>query len=244
MPLFRDLKVFLHLFLSPIRGRTHAERLNRFYGPQADGYDATRARFLQGRRELYERLPTPESGVWYELGGGTGANLEHLSDRLRRLDKVYIVDLSKGLLDAARRRIADRGWANVEAVEADVTAFAPPRLPADVVTFSYSLTMIPDWFAAIDRAWGMLRPGGAVGVVDFYVSRKHPEAGFVRHPWSARVFWPLWFNPDDVFPSPDHVPYLHRRFEAVHFSEHRARVGPLRMPYYLFVGRKPGGAAP
>jgi S-adenosylmethionine-diacylgycerolhomoserine-N-methlytransferase len=239
MSFLRDLKVYLHLFLTPIRGRTHAERLNSFYGPQADGYDATRARFLRGRRELYELLPTPDGGAWYELGGGTGANLEHLGDRIHRLANVYLVDLSTGLLQAARKRAEARGWANVEIIAADVLTFPPPRTPADVVTFSYSLTMIPDWFLAIDRAWQLLRPGGVIGVVDFYNSRKHPDAGHVRHPWSTRVFWPLWFNPDNVFPSPDHVPYLHRRFEVRHFSEHRARVGPLRMPYYLFVGRKP-----
>ena len=35
--------------------------------------------------------------------------------------------------------------------------------------------MIPDWFAAVDHAWRLLRPGGTIGVVDFYVGRKHPE---------------------------------------------------------------------
>ena len=55
----------------------------------------------------------------------------------------------------------------------------------DVVTFSYSLTMIPDWFLAVDHAWRLLRPGGTIGVVDFYVSRKHPDPGWRRHPWST-----------------------------------------------------------
>ena len=246
MSFIRHLKILYHLFLSPIRGRTHAERLNSFYGPQADFYDESRVRFLFGRRELYEALPAPDGGVWVEMGGGTGANLEHLGDRIGRLGHVAIVDLCSGLLQTARRRIAARGWANVEAVEADATTFEPTRTPVDVVTFSYSLTMIPDWFAAVDQAWRLLRPGGTIGVVDFYVARKHPEPGWKRHPWSTRAFWPLWFGPDNVFPSPDHAPYLHRRFTPVHFSEHRAGMRWLPMPYYRFIGRKPGpaGAAP
>jgi S-adenosylmethionine-diacylgycerolhomoserine-N-methlytransferase len=131
----------------------------------------------------------------------------------------------------------------VEAIRADATTFRPPEGKADVVTFSYSLTMIPDWFAAIENARAMLKPGGTIGVVDFYVARKYPSHGNARHGWFTRTFWPTWFAMDNVFPSPDHVPFLHRSFETVHFEEHKAKVPyvPLaRMPYYLFVGRKLG----
>jgi S-adenosylmethionine-diacylgycerolhomoserine-N-methlytransferase len=101
--------------------------------------------------------------------------------------------------------------------------------------------MIPDWFAAVDHAVELLKPGGLIGVVDFYVSRKHPEPGRQRHGWFTRSFWPLWFANDNVFLSSEHVPYLHRKFETVQFSEHRARAPyllGLRVPYYRFVGRR------
>jgi S-adenosylmethionine-diacylgycerolhomoserine-N-methlytransferase len=130
----------------------------------------------------------------------------------------------------------------VTAVEADATRFVPPEGLADVVTFTYALTMIPDWFAALDHAWQLLRPGGLIGVVDFYVSRKHPAPHQHRHTWLTRTFWPLWFSLDNVFLSPDHVPYLHHRFEVQTFSEHMAPVPYLpgiRVPYYLFIGQKP-----
>ncbi len=100
--------------------------------------------------------------------------------------------------------------------------------------------MIPDWFAAVENARVMLRPGGAIGVVDFFVSRKYPEPGRVRHGRFARSFWPLWFAGTDVFPSPDHVPFLHHHFEATEYVEGRTKmpyVPLLRVPYYRFVGR-------
>ena len=53
--------------------------------------------------------------------------------------------------------------------------------------------------------------------------------------------WPVWFGADNVFLSPDHVPYLQRCFETVRLEEHRAKVPymPLfRVPYYTFMGRK------
>ncbi len=241
MSIAADLKILYHLTLAPIRGASHAERLESFYGGQADGYDAFRARLLKGREETYRAIPVPPGGTWIDMGGGTGANLECLGERISQLGKIYLVDLSPSLLAKARQRIAARGWKNTETVVADVTTFAPAEGQADVVTFSYSLTMIPDWFAAIEQARRLLKPGGILGVVDFYVSRKHVEGNRRRHGWFTRTFWPAWFARDNVYPSPDLVPYLHRAFECVDFAEEVGRVPYLpwpRVPYYRFVGRK------
>lgn len=241
MSLLADLKVLYHLTLSPIRGRSHAERLDSFYRHQAAHYDDFRKRLLRGREELLRDLPLPEGGVWIDMGGGTGQNLEFIADRLAALRKIYVVDLASSLLEVARDRVTRRGWSNVEPVLADAITFVPPEGQADVITFSYSLTMIPDWFAAVDHSLELLRPGGHIGVVDFYVSRKHTDAAHRRHTWFTRTFWPIWFNVDNVYPSPDHIPYLERRFETVSFSEHWARMPYLpgfRVPYYRFIGRK------
>ena len=175
------------------------------------------------------------------MGGGTGHNLEYLGAEIRKLSSVTIVDLSASLLEVARRRIFENCWANVRIREEDVTTIDIPDASADVVTFSYSLTMIPDWFAAIDNARRILRPGGTIGVVDFYVARKYPALGQQRHSWLTRAFWPAWLGLDNVHPSPDHVPYLQRHFQTPHLIEarNRMRYFPVaRVPYYVFVGRK------
>nr|WP_243436006.1 methyltransferase domain-containing protein [Acanthopleuribacter pedis] len=241
--MLRDLKVLYSLALAPVKGKTHAERMEGFYGRQADQYDDFRKRLLKGRAELYQAIEAPEQGIWIDFGGGTGSNLEFLGDRIHRLKHVYLVDLAESLLKVAERRAEDRGWHNFEAVYADATTYRPEASPlVDVVTFSYSLTMIPNWFAAIDHAYRILKPGGVIGVVDFYVSRKSPDEGLRRHPWSTRSFWRSWFDFDHVFPNPDHLPYLHHRFEAQNLDECRAKVPYLplvRAPYYVFVGRKP-----
>jgi S-adenosylmethionine-diacylgycerolhomoserine-N-methlytransferase len=101
--------------------------------------------------------------------------------------------------------------------------------------------MIPDWYLAVDNALRMLKPGGHIGVVDFYVSRKYGDRGAVRHGWATRTFWPAWFANDNVHLSPDHLPYLQSRFDTVCCTETRARVPYLpgvRVPCYRFIGRK------
>lgn len=237
-----DMRVLYHMVFSRGRGNTHAERMESFYGAQARDYDEFRKRLLTGREAMYAAVPVPEGGVWVDMGGGTGWNMENLADSVDRIEQLYVVDLAGSLLKIAADRFAKRGWTNIETVTADATRFRPPGGQADVVTFSYSLTMIPDWFAAIDNALAMLRPGGVIGVVDFYVSRKHPAAGMTRHGWFNRTFWPNWFATDNVFPSSEHLPYLQQHFETVDLLECKCKIPYiplLRMPYYRFIGRKP-----
>ena len=241
MSFLSDMKILYHMTLKPVRGKDHTERLESFYGHQAQGYDDFRKRLLQGRQQMWDALPAPEGGVCVDMGAGTGANLEFLGDRVKNFSRIYLVDLSTSLLRMADERIQARGWTNVTTVAADATTFQPPE-PVDLVTFSYSLTMIPDWFAAIDQAARLLKSGGTIGVVDFYVSRKYPDAGLKRHSWLTQRFWPTWFGFDNVFPSPDHLPYLQRKFERQHLTESRARLPYLpgsRVPYYIFTGTKP-----
>ena len=235
-----DMKILYHMLLKPVRGDSHAQRMESFYGDQAEGYDEFRRRLLKGRELLWQQLPKDDGCVWVDMGGGTGANIENFGDDISKPDKIYVVDLSSSLLKVAADRFEKKGWSNVQTVEADATKFVPSEGKADIVTFSYSLTMIPNWFAAIENAKAILKPGGLIGVVDFYVSRKFPAEQLKRHSWFTRNFWPTWFATDNVFPCPDHLPFLHHHFEEVFVEENTNRlpyVPLIRAPYYVFVGK-------
>jgi S-adenosylmethionine-diacylgycerolhomoserine-N-methlytransferase len=243
MSLSSDLKTLYHIVWKTARGPSHAARMEDFYGRQAASYDDFRERMLRGRQEMYDALPVPDGGVLIEMGCGTGRNFEFLGERIHKLRKAYLVDLSSSMLGIAKQRIARRGWTNVEAVEADATTFQPPEGLADVITFSYSLTMIPPWFVALDHARSLLKPGGTIGIVDFHVSQKYPATGKARHSLFTRSFWPFLFGIGNVFTSPDHLPYLERNFERNYVFESRLKlpyVPLLRVPYYIFVGKKTG----
>ena len=235
------LRTVMHANFAPIRGATHAERLDDYYRDQASQYDAFRTHLLHGRPELLKALPIAEGDRLVELGGGTGWNIEALGPARERCRSIELVDLCPALLALARERVRSNGWSNVSVTEADATVFLPADGPVDVVLLSYSMTMMPDWFAALDRAHEMLRPGGIVGVTDFYVSRPYPEAGLRRHAWWQRRLWPMIFRGHNVWLSHDHVPYLRRRFETVQLTE---SFGPmpfmlgLEPPYYVFLGRR------
>ncbi len=238
MSLRSDARILASLARGLPRHGSHAEALAGFYGPQAGSYDAFREHLLRGRDVLADLLPLRPGDRVVELGGGTGRNLDYFGPRLKTLAQVDVVDLCAPLLEVAAARTA--GLTNVRVVTADATTYRPEGL-VDCVFLSYALTMIPDWRAAIDNAVEMLRPGGTIGVVDFYVSEAVPSPGLLRHGWLTRHGWPAWFRHDGVRLSAEHVPYLQQRAETHVLLEQRAGVPYLPLvtvPYYVFVGRK------
>jgi S-adenosylmethionine-diacylgycerolhomoserine-N-methlytransferase len=233
-----ELQVLWRLLRGQPKSGSLAERLTAFYAPQAAQYDAFRERLLHGRAELMQRLAPPPGATVLELGAGTGRNLGFLGERVANLGAVELVDLCPALLALARQRTAE--LPNVRVIEADAVTYQSAQL-FDVVYFSYALTMIPNWEGTLHNALALLKPGGKLGVVDFYVSEAQPAAGLVRHAALTRWFWPRWFGHDGVHPQPTHLPTLRRLLPNHELSEHRAPVPYLpgvRVPYYVFVGEK------
>jgi len=230
---WRDLRTLSQLARPSRRAGPLADRLEDFYRGQADDYDAFRQRLLPGRRELIGRLPLAPGSVWIDLGGGTAHNLLHAGPGLAALRQVYVVDLTPSLLAIARQRCRDQAWTNVTLIEGDATDVRLPSGSADLVTCSYSLTMIPEWRAAVSEAWRLLTPGGTFGAVDFFVAPHHPRI--------TRQVWLWWFAHSHVHLSADHVPFLQRRFVTSSLDEHRTRLPYVpvgRVPYYCFTGVK------
>ncbi len=228
-----DARILWRLLRGQARAGDHAQRLENFYAPQAKRYDAFRARLLHGRGDLIEALDVPSGARVVELGCGTGSNLNVLGQvrPIPSLAGVQLVDLCPALLAVARERASRHD--NVEVIEADATSWRPPQ-PVDRVFLSYALTMMPDWRAVLANAYAMLKPGGRLGVVDFYL----PDGASCI----GNRFWKHWFAHDGVHLSGEHLAVLKSLFAESWHQESRAPVPylpGLRAPYYLFVGVRP-----
>lgn len=228
-----EFRVVAALVRGQRRKGSHAERLEAFYAPQAQHYDAFRERLLWGRDRLIENLPAGPGARVAELGAGTGRNLEFFGPRLAALAAVDLVDLCPSLLARARERA--RSLANVRVVEADAARYRPAQ-PLDAVYFAYSLSMMPAWQPALDNAIEMLKPGGALGIVDFYIAPGHGRL--------PSLFWRRWFAHDGVRLSPQPLAHARARLCEERFIDARARIpylSWLSVPVYLFVGRRCAG---
>lgn len=142
-----------------------------FYRQHAGIYDWTRWAILHGRGRAVARLQLPRAGRVLEVGCGTGLNFRFLQAALDPVQgRIVGLDFSADMLRVAERRLASARWANVELQQADATAMRFAE-KFDGVLFAYSLTMIPEWPAALARAAEALKPGGRAVVLDF--SRFH-----------------------------------------------------------------------
>ena len=217
---------------------SHAQNLDIFYRPQIAGYDALRKRLLHGRKTLVDWLEPSEGARVVEIGAGTGAMIEFWGNRINRFSKFYLVDLCPAMLEMARSR--SKHIPQIEVVECDATQFQLIE-PVDIVYFSYSLTMIPDWEKALNQAMTLLKPGGKLGIVDFYISEKKAPSNHIQHSAFTRWFWSHWFSHDQVHLSADHLPKLHILTQPLKITE---SWGPLpwlpliHAPFYIYMGQK------
>lgn len=225
-----DMRTLWRLLRGQPQGGSHASNLQAFYAPQADRYDAFRARLLHGRRELIEQLDLQPGSHVVELGCGTGSSLQTMGAAAHQLARFDMVDLCPALLAVARSRSA--GCPVVHVIEADATTWQPTAA-VDVVFMSYSLTMMPQWRAVIANAHAMLAPGGRFGIVDFHLPENGSRVG--------NAFWQRWFAHDGVHLSAEHLALLRHTFREHRRDECRAPVPylpALRAPYYRFIGTR------
>jgi S-adenosylmethionine-diacylgycerolhomoserine-N-methlytransferase len=184
-----------------------AAHMDRIYRRQTSIYDATRKYYLLGRDRLLTDLTPPAGGSALEIACGTGRNLIHAARRYPDASH-YGLDVSKAMLDAARRSIRRNGLdGRIALAKADATDFDPAALfgreTFDRVAISYALSMIPGWREAITAALRCLAPGGRLHIVDFGQLDRWPV--FCK----AGLF--IWLKQFDVSPRSDLENELKRR---------------------------------
>lgn len=253
-------------FLQPL-GKTNsqAERLDRFYQNQAGVYDATRTGLLRGRRTMLKlcaaqmrklREEQPHRPlVWVDIGGGTGWNIEQMDQYfpLAEFEQIYLIDLCDPLLDVARERFKRLGLRNVQVLCQNAKEFTCPGLAperkVELFTASYSISMIPPFYAVIDRINEFLDPQvGIFGVADFYVSSNESTSDLStlaggnvsrRVHWFNSWFWRNWFALDHIQLHPARRDYLEHKFGTIkcfNGRNHFIIPGLVRIPYYIWLG--------
>jgi S-adenosylmethionine-diacylgycerolhomoserine-N-methlytransferase len=175
----------------------HASRMDAIYARQRHFYDLTRKYYLLGRDRLIAELDLGQGGSVIEIGCGTARNLIAVA-RAWPEARCFGIDLSEEMLTTARANVARAGLGDrIVLARGDATGFDPVALfdeaAFDRVMLSYTLSMIPDWRAALAQAAAVSR--GRVDCVDFGQQERLP--GVFRRGLFA------WLGKFDVTPRAD-----------------------------------------
>ena len=151
-------------------GEAHFALMDKVYRHQRHFYDFTRKYYLLGRDRLIRELGAKPGQSVIEIGCGTARNLIRIA-RVYPGARLYGVDASSEMLHSAgtaidRYKLGSRIALARGLAEEMTPAMFGRSAPFDHAIFSYSLSMIPDWRAALGRA-SALTPQGRAHIVDF-----------------------------------------------------------------------------
>ncbi|WP_207559694.1 class I SAM-dependent methyltransferase [Falsiruegeria litorea] len=140
--------------------------MDQTYRHQRLIYDVTRKYYLFGRDRLIAEMVPRDGDHVLEVACGTGRNLQLAAQHYPRC-QFYGLDISSQMLETARGKLEEK----IQLAQADACNFDGEQLfgrPGfDRIFISYGVSMIPEWEAAIQHAYGQLAPGGELHIVDF-----------------------------------------------------------------------------
>lgn len=170
----------------------HIDTVKAAYRRYAGLYNALFGPVLQpGRRAVIEALDCRPGHRVLEVGVGTGLALDLYPEGV----KVVGIDVSREMLDRARRRVARRGFKHVEALlEMDAEAMSFADASFDRIVAMYVLPVVPNPGRLLSELHRVCKPDGEIFLVN-HVRSDNPLIGAVEK-GLARFSDKLGFHPD------------------------------------------------
>jgi phosphatidylethanolamine/phosphatidyl-N-methylethanolamine N-methyltransferase len=168
------------------------EAVKAAYRRYAGIYDAVFGPVLQpGRRAVLEALGCKPGDRVLEVGVGTGLSLPLYPKGV----KVTGIDVSREMLEKARRRVARRKLGDVEALlEMDAEAMAFPDASFDKVVAMYVVSVVERPQRLLQELHRVCRPDGEIFIVNHVMSDNPLIGAFEKG--LARFSDKIGFRPD------------------------------------------------
>src|SRR5215204_2605855 len=145
--------------------------IRRRYGRLASIYDWANLEgvlYADARARAIDRLDLRPGARVLDVACGTGVNFTLIEQRIGPSGELVGVDLTAGMLDRARARIARKGWHNVRLRQLDICDVKPGELgePFDAAVCTLGFSVIPQWQRAWETMRASVRPGGRLAIMD------------------------------------------------------------------------------
>jgi ubiquinone/menaquinone biosynthesis C-methylase UbiE len=135
------------------------------YNAAADFYDASPLSFWDyfGRRTI-ELASLPIGWRVLDVCCGAGASALPAAEAVGPGGNVIGVDVSKRLLESARKKVIQRRLGNIEFEVGDMLSMRFPVASFDAVVCVFGIFFVPDMTGAVSELWSRIRPGGKLAV--------------------------------------------------------------------------------
>src|ERR671921_694701 len=141
--------------------------VERVYEKLASVYDLTFGPTLHpGRLVARDRMGIKPGDRILEVGVGTGIN----TSLYPRNCHVTGIDLSAGMLEKARERVAREGLANVRLLEMDAARLTFADDTFDIVYAPYLVSVVPDPVQVVREMRRVCKPGGKIIILNHFRS--------------------------------------------------------------------------
>lgn len=156
--------------------------------------------YRKPRKFAIQALALGERQTVLNLPCGTGQNFRYFQQYLNGSGKIVGVDLSYGMLQKARGKIASNGWDNISLFKDDATKVDESwvkhhfgeGVKFDAILCDLGLSGFPEWRNVIDNLLPLLRPGGRFVIMDWYIEQPGLRAGFIKWIGGGEVDRPLY----------------------------------------------------
>ena len=244
-------KMILHP-LTAGKINAHGDKMSAFYAAQAKGYDAVRENMLVGRPDMVSGFgPIKEGHTWLDVGGGTGRNLHYLRAQLDLFERIIVLDICPELLEIGQEnarltftpaQCEKISWVCLDINDPNVKKILAKHLHNDLgrgfdtISFSYSLSMIPEWKKALLSAKTLLSDQGRVIISDFDT---YTEEGKSFKDWLIH----MWYKQDGVRIEAESRRYIvNEVFAEPEFvttvARFQKKLAGVRIPHYVACLRK------
>ena len=169
------------------------ERVAKVFNTVADRYDLMNDLLSLGSHRLLKHIALDVSAVRpgarvLDLAGGTGDLAMLMADKAGPEGTVILADINISMLEIARDRLADRGYADIQLLQADAEALPLPEASIDLVVMAFGLRNVTRKEQALMAVQRCLVPGGRLLVLEF----SRPKNPLLKKAFAVYTsFWPL-----------------------------------------------------
>ncbi len=172
----------------------------RYYDKFSKLYDflSPKIYYHKARLKAVEELRLCESKVVLNVPVGTGQNFEYFQYYLKGTGAILGADISEGMLSKAERKIKTNNWENISLIKCDVLELRKiiekqTESPGfDAVMCDLGLSGFPNWEEMIDDLISLLKPGGRISIMDWYIPEPSLRGEFVKWIGKSEVNRPIW----------------------------------------------------